>query len=166
MNAKSKLLLYLSTFKGLKIISGGDDTLNNTAEKNLSRYIRLEINNINENYIDDLEFYFTPNDSTIQYRSMRREGIDLYGFYNKNRIENIRIKLNFLNIPVLRNRRRVLFFVESPFDTFGPPTIMFDKLIDNISGICHFILWLLLILLLVLLLLLSYYYCCTYFLFL
>ena len=35
---------------------------------------------------------------------------------------------------MLRNRRRVLFFVESPFDTFGPPTIQFERLVDSISG--------------------------------
>ena len=95
----------------------------------------VDLKNMSE---DDLEFYFTPNDSTIQYRSMRRKGVDIFALENKNRIEKMRIALRFQNIPILRNRRRVLFFVESPLDSFGPPTIMFDKLLDNISGEMEF----------------------------
>ena len=62
----------------------------------------------------------------------------MFGLDNRNRIEKMRLALRFLNIPILRNRRRVLFFVESPLDSFGPPTIMFDKLLDNVSGEMEF----------------------------
>ena len=150
MNAKRKLLRYLSTINGLLVTSGGDQSTKSidgsvsglldfqAPEENLSRYIRAEVIDKSNTYEDDLEFYFTPNDSTIQYRSLRRKGYDILGLENKNRIEKMRLALRFLNIPILRNRRRVLFFVESPLDSFGPPTIMFDKLLDNVSGEMEF----------------------------
>ena len=143
MNAKKKLLAYLNSISGVKILSGGDVSTSGTLdfqipEENTSRYIRAEIVDIKSSSEDDIEFYFTPNDSTIQYRSMRRKGVDIFALENKNRIEKMRIALRFQNIPILRNRRRVLFFVESPLDSFGPPTIMFDKLLDNISGEMEF----------------------------
>ena len=143
MNAKTKVLKYLSTIPGLRIISGGQILSGGTLdfqspEENTSRYIRAEVIDVKNHSEDDVEFYFTPNDSTIQYRSMRRNGIDIFALENKNRIEKMRIALRFQNIPILRNRRRVLFFVESPLDSFGPPTIMFDKLLDNISGEMEF----------------------------
>lgn len=144
MNAKKKVLQYLSTISGLTVISGGTNpavggTLDFQApEENTSRYIRAEVVDKKKFYEDDLEFYFTPNDNTVQYRALRRVGVDLLALENKNRIEKMRLALRFSNIPILRNRRRVLFFVESPLDSFGPPTIMFDKLLDNISGEMEF----------------------------
>ena len=145
MNAKRKMLRYLSTVPGCRVTSGGtaEPSLESTLEfrapeENLARYIRAEIISSPDYVEDDIEFYFTPNDNTIQYRSLRRKGYDILGLENKNRIEKMRLALRFTNIPVLRNRRRVLFFVESPLDSFGPPTIMFDKLLDNISGEMEF----------------------------
>jgi Protein of unknown function (DUF1499) len=144
LNAKKKVLQYLSTISGLTVISGGTNpamggTLDfQEPEENTSRYIRAEIVDKKKFFEDDLEFYFTPNDNTVQYRALRRVGVDLLALENKNRIEKMRLALRFSNIPILRNRRRVLFFVESPLDSFGPPTIMFDKLLDNISGEMEF----------------------------
>ena len=145
INAKRKVLRYLSTVSGLLITSGGDAEIplgENLEflprEENQSRYIRAVVTDKTNSFEDDLEFYFTPNDSTIQYRGLRRKGYDLFGLDNRNRIEKMRLALRFLNIPILRNRRRVLFFVESPLDSFGPPTIMFDKLLDNVSGEMEF----------------------------
>eukprot|EP00980_Cylindrotheca_fusiformis_P014526 scaffold3905_cov151-Cylindrotheca_fusiformis.AAC.1 len=39
---------------------------------------------------------------------------------NIERAEMIRKELRFLKVPVLRNRKRSLVFVESDMDTFGP----------------------------------------------
>ena len=70
------------------------------------------------------EFYFTPNDTTVQFRiaaassnnnnwSRRRSNL-------QERAEHVRQSLSFDKLPVLRNRKRSLFFVESEWDTFGP----------------------------------------------
>jgi len=69
------------------------------------------------------EFYFTPNDTTVQFRvgSMSGgSGSILGSLRNMERCEMIRKELRYLKIPVLRNRKRSLFFVESDLDTFGP----------------------------------------------
>ncbi len=100
--------------------------------------------------MDEVQFYFTPNDNTIQFRSVRHRrgsssgcggsgGGVLFGGLGsdfgeaRRRLKDIRIALGLEKVPVLRNRRRV-FFVESLFDTFGPPTIQFERLVDSISG--------------------------------
>ena len=36
------------------------------------------------------------------------------------RCELIRKQMRYTKLPVLRNRKRALFFAESDFDTFGP----------------------------------------------
>ena len=68
------------------------------------------------------EFYFTPNDTTVQFRvgSISGSGSILGSLRNMERCEMIRKELRYLKIPVLRNRKRSLFFVESDLDTFGP----------------------------------------------
>lgn len=67
------------------------------------------------------EFYFTENDSTVQFR-VGAVDPKLLSASTKNleRCEMIRKELRFTKIPVLRNRKRVLFFAESDFDSFGP----------------------------------------------
>lgn len=35
-------------------------------------------------------------------------------------LEDLRLQLNWEVVPILRNRQRLLFFGESPFDSFGP----------------------------------------------
>ena len=82
------------------------------------------------------EFYFTPNDTTVQFRvgAISNNGNLNNGssggggglFYstaslkNLERCELIRKELRYTKIPVLRNRKRMLFFVESDLDSFGP----------------------------------------------
>jgi len=65
------------------------------------------------------EFYFTPNDTTVQFRI---EANPKSGLSTKSieRAERIRKELKYDKLPVLRNRKRSLFFVESDLDTFGP----------------------------------------------
>ena len=124
VNIKSRLLVYVSSLKGAELIQDRD------------RYIRFRFTDINDkNVVDDMEFYFTPSDSIIQFRSCRRGNNVLTDFgVNRKRIEDIRIKLGLESIAVLRNRRRSFIFGESQFDSFGPTTIQFDKVIDKISG--------------------------------
>jgi hypothetical protein len=73
------------------------------------------------------EFYFTPDDTTVQFRiasaSSRGVASALFApssLRNIDRAENIRKAMGYLKLPVLRNRRRTLFFGESDLDTFGP----------------------------------------------
>jgi hypothetical protein len=67
------------------------------------------------------EFYFTPNDVTVQFR-VGSLGVasSFTSLRNIERCELIRKELRYLKLPVLRNRKRSLFFVESDLDTFGP----------------------------------------------
>ncbi|KAH8081048.1 hypothetical protein JL720_8944 [Aureococcus anophagefferens] len=69
--------------------------------------------------VDDLEFYFTENDATVQFRAARRGGAQDLGA-NAQRLERLRRRCGFDKIVVLRNRRRKLGFIESPLDSFGP----------------------------------------------
>jgi len=84
------------------------------------RYLRVAYT-MSSGAIDDCEFYMPANDVTVQFRSARRGGLPDFG-ENKKRMEAVRKALNFSKVPVIRNRKRVFFFAESPFDSFGPPT--------------------------------------------
>lgn len=80
------------------------------------------------------EFYFTPQDTTVQFRigsttaspsssSSMRGVANMFGtrsLPNMERSERLRKALRYLKVPVLRNRQRALFFVESELDSFGP----------------------------------------------
>lgn len=69
------------------------------------------------------EFYFTPNDTTVQFHLASMDiaaGILSSSLRNMERGEMIRKQLRFLKLPVLRNRSRSLVFIESDFDMFGP----------------------------------------------
>lgn len=69
---------------------------------------------INGRYLrcGDLEFYFTENDSTVQFRGDGRD-VD-------KRLAKLRIQCGFEEIVVLRNRRRAFGVGESALDSFGP----------------------------------------------
>ena len=71
------------------------------------------------------EFYFTPNDTTVQFRlaSSTSGASSLLGrsTSNMDRSERIRKAMRYLKVPVLRNRKRTFFFAESDaLDSFGP----------------------------------------------
>merc|ERR1712146_108428 len=92
------------------------------------RYLHAEFFDYRTEAIDDMEFYLTPNDSLIQFRASRRNQ-SKDGGLNAKRLENIRIKERFEKLPVLRDRKRTFFFVESDqFDRFGP------SLTENLFG--------------------------------
>jgi uncharacterized protein (DUF1499 family) len=77
--------------------------------------------------VDEAEFFFTPNDVLVQFRAARRGGAPDFGA-NRQRMEKARIALGWEKVEVLRNRRRALVVVESPFDTFGPGMYEKDEL--------------------------------------
>jgi uncharacterized protein (DUF1499 family) len=60
----------------------------------------------------DLEFYFTENDATVQFRGDGRD-VD-------RRLAKLRQRCGFEEIVVLRNRRRTFGVGESAFDSYGP----------------------------------------------
>jgi hypothetical protein len=71
------------------------------------------------------EFYFTPNDTTVQFRvgattAGRGAGLLSSSWRNIERCEEIRKQIRYLKLPVLRNRKLALSFGESVLDTFGP----------------------------------------------
>jgi len=79
--------------------------------------------------VDDAEWYFAPNDVLVQFRASRRGGGEVVTDFgaNRDRMEKIRIALGWEKVEVLRNRRRALVVVESPFDSFGPATYDRDE---------------------------------------
>ena len=91
---------------------------------NEGRYLRVVFTDGKTNEKSVGEFYATPNDTTIQFRlgSLDRglATAAVGSLRNIERAEMIRKQLKFTKLPVLRNRKRALFFVESDFDTFGP----------------------------------------------
>ncbi|KAH9550051.1 hypothetical protein CY35_10G052900 [Sphagnum magellanicum] len=78
---------------------------------------------------DDVEFLFSaPSvDATVNIRAASRTINYQDGGRNRNRLEQLRMSLTWQQVPILRNRQRRLFFIESPWDTFGPePPPTFD----------------------------------------
>jgi len=92
------------------------------------RYLRVLLTDGVSSEQSIAEFYFTPNDTTVQFRIGSIVTNALTGktllrgssLRNIERGEMIRKELRYLKLPVLRNRKRSLFFVESDLDSFGP----------------------------------------------
>ncbi|KAL7508028.1 hypothetical protein ACHAXN_007604 [Cyclotella atomus] len=89
------------------------------------RYLRAIITDGTSGETSVGEFYFTPNDTTVQFRiaSMKSAATKGLGrsLSNIDRSERIRKAMRYTKVPVLRNRKRTFFFVESDqFDSFGP----------------------------------------------
>lgn len=75
-----------------------------------------------QRFTDELEFYFTPNDNTIQFRFQHLgEPVD-FGGVNRRRLEDMVRVLGLDYVPVLRNRMQQWwsFGLDTPFDEFGP----------------------------------------------
>ena len=97
----------------------------------IKRYVRVVFTDAKTSERSVGEFYFTPDDTTIQFRvgslnantgasSTLVSMSTLSSMKNLERCEAIRKQLGYLKLPVLRNRKRSFFFGESDFDTFGP----------------------------------------------
>lgn len=92
------------------------------------RYLRALITDRTSSEKSIAEFYFTQNDTTVQFRigsivKNKVKGKTLLrgsSVRNIERGEMIRKELRYLKLPVLQNRKRSLFFVESDLDQFGP----------------------------------------------
>jgi hypothetical protein len=88
---------------------------------NQDRYLRVLFTDGKTGEKSVGEFYFTPNDTTVQFRiATLGAGAGFGSMKNIERAETIRKELRYLKLPVLRNRKRSLFFIESDLDTFGP----------------------------------------------
>lgn len=81
--AMNKLKGYLETLPGSEVLSESD------------RYLRVEFRKKGGKEIDDAEWFFTPNDAIIQFRSARRGSSSGDGGTNLKRMEKIRIALGF-----------------------------------------------------------------------
>lgn len=91
------------------------------------RYLRVRFRDKKSSEESVGEFYFTPDDSTVQFRiasTANNIQISLSSLKNMDRAEMIRKELRYTKVPVLRNRSRILFFGESDLDTFGPGSAM------------------------------------------
>ncbi|KAL7543934.1 hypothetical protein ACHAXR_013360 [Thalassiosira sp. AJA248-18] len=87
------------------------------------RYLRASVTDGSSGEQSIAEFYFTPSDTTVQFRigSTASTTSLVRSLSNKDRSERIRKSLSYLKLPVLRNRKRTFFFVESDdLDGFGP----------------------------------------------
>ena len=93
-----------------------DNEWTGARDKLLVALQRSEANDadVNGRYIrcGDLEFFFTENDSTVQFRGDGRD-VD-------KRLAKLRQRCGFEEIVVLRNRRRAFGVGESAFDSYGP----------------------------------------------
>lgn len=100
----------------------GDDL---RLELRQGRYVRVMFTDAKSGEESVGEFYFTPNDTTVQFRiaSLNPSSSSASGssLSNLERSEMLRKELRYLKVPVLRNRKRSFFFVEADgLDTFGP----------------------------------------------
>mmetsp|Transcript_4120 Transcript_4120/g.6885 ORF Transcript_4120/g.6885 Transcript_4120/m.6885 type:complete len:291 (-) Transcript_4120:1003-1875(-) len=89
------------------------------------RYLRVVFKDGSTGESSTGEFYFTPNDTTVQFRigskTMTSSSLVGRSLTNMERSERIRKALRYTKIPVLRNRKRTWVFVESDsMDGFGP----------------------------------------------
>ncbi len=93
-----------------------DNDWTGARDKLLVALQRSEANDadVNGRYIrcGDLEFFFTENDATVQFRGDGRD-VD-------RRLAKLRQRCGFEEIVVLRNRRRAFGVGESAFDSYGP----------------------------------------------
>lgn len=114
-------------YKRLKKLIVSKDFGGRIVDTDGERYIRAEFeeSGLFGTSIDDAEFFLAPNDTLWQFRAVRLGDARTDNGANKRRLENMRNALGYEKVTVLRNRRRVLIFSESPWDTFGPAT--YDK---------------------------------------
>jgi len=115
--------------KGMKRLEAQVLKLQGSVVEKDGRYLRAEFASkgpLGES-VDDVAWYFTPNDVLVPFRAERRGAAPDYGA-NRKRLERMRIALGWEKVEILRNRRRALVVVESPFDSFGPGTYEADEL--------------------------------------
>uniref|UniRef100_A0A0G4F478 Plastid lipid-associated protein/fibrillin conserved domain-containing protein n=1 Tax=Chromera velia CCMP2878 TaxID=1169474 RepID=A0A0G4F478_9ALVE len=107
-----------------KVVDSVREVTVQKGDESEERYLRFEVQSRLFGLFpvtDDWEFFFTPSDTIVQFRGQRRGGVPDFGA-NRERLDSVRIATRWQKVPVLRDRRRVLFFIDSPWDTFGPPT--------------------------------------------
>ncbi|KAG6545525.1 hypothetical protein Mapa_013127 [Marchantia paleacea] len=106
--------------KALKeiLLSMGADIIAEPEE----RYVHAKFTDKEDGVIDDVEFLFSnpSEDATVVIRAASRAQGTADKDRNRERLERIRGSLTWEEVPILRNRSRTLFFLESPWDSFGP----------------------------------------------
>lgn len=153
ITTKNKLLQCLLSIPGTTILG---DSNEGGSKESAYVHVKFAISGGNEGAYDESEFYFPPNDNIMHFRSLRQrpsvssaglsdEDTNPYSYIissksgfqsidvsqsNRKRMEMIIKKLNLEYIPILRNRKS-LFGIETPFDSFGPPTVIFDHNVDE-----------------------------------
>ena len=70
----------------------------------------------------------------MQFRIAAEEAGGGGAVKNIDQAESIRKELRFMKLPVMRNRQRVFFFGESPFDTFGPGSASLGPPVEMAAG--------------------------------
>ena len=108
----------------------------------INRYVRVVFTDGKTLERSTGEFYFTPDDTTVQFRvgsmldpSSPTAAIStLSSMKNLDRCESIRKQLGYLKLPVLRNRQRRFFFGESNLDTFGQSSNFLSSPIEMQRG--------------------------------
>ena len=78
----------------------------------------------------DGEWVFVEDDDVVDVRALTRGSApsgplgaarnELSRRAGRELLNDIRLQLGWTEVPIIRNRQRALFFVESPLDTFGP----------------------------------------------
>jgi len=108
------------------------DTLRNITQS--GRYLRVLFVDGRTGEESTGEFYFTPNDTTVQFRVGSMGGGRAGGRRNMERCEAVRKELGYERLTVLRNRKRVFFFGESGLDGFGPGSAMLGPPAEMTTG--------------------------------
>jgi len=103
------------------------------------RYLRAQLENGGSGERSIGEFYFTPDDTTVQFRVAYVSTSRPLSFLARSQntmdfCESIRKQAGYTKLPVLQNRKLSLFFGESEYDTFGPGSASLGSPAEMISG--------------------------------
>lgn len=109
-----------------------------TIDLQSGRYLRASISDGKSGERSSAEFFFTENDTTVQFRINSIDAFSVRAVMsakrNMDRAEEVRKYLRYTKLPVLRNRQRRFFFGESELDGFGPGSASLGPPAEMSSG--------------------------------